>query len=192
MKTLTTLLALALLSASLSRAQDEATEQRRPKRAATVQRALVGLSSEQTRRVFAPADKLTAELSESVKKIQDCLDAGTYLSKDLAATQRRLKPKNGQQIPTNQASLLVIKQSRLSRQRIACVSKMKSLDVGFDAAMQTLAAIEPRGLPGIKTRLDNVKAMRVQYDSVYRKLSGKLSGKAAPDPDRSEDADAAP
>lgn len=131
------------------------------------------------KRIFVSVDKSIADLGESVHRIQECVDAGAYLSADYAATQRRLKPKNGGSIPTNQAPLLVLKQSRMSLQKIGCVAQMKNLSMSFDNVIQSLSQVEPRSHPGIKPRREKVLAMREQYNSFAKRLGQKAPAASA-------------
>lgn len=169
---------LVLFFSPASPAQEQKAARPRPRAPVST-----GLTQEMLQRMFAPIDKTIRELEVSVRRIQDCADGSAYLAKDFAATKRRLQPKSGASIPSNQAPLLLIKQSRMSSHQIACVATMKSLGQDFDAAIAALALAEPRGHPGIAARKQKVSAMRQRYN----RLTSALGGKAASETDNDND-----
>ena len=190
MKTLVAALLLCLALSPVSAQTDKP-----PKPAARPKRVLKALSAdspEVARRIFTVVDKTIHDLAESVHLARACVADGAYLKKDLAATIARLTPKGGEVIPSNQAALVVLKESRLSRQNAACAARSKNLVPLFDEANLTLSRTEPQSHPGIKTRKAEIAALRVQSNQIYLLLGGKaLAGKTFP-AETDADADPAP
>ena len=118
-----------------------------------------------------------------------CLSALDYMRADLAATERRLKARNGGKIPSNQAGLVALKIKRVGRQQQNCVDMTKQIGAHFDIAMRSLAGVEPSNHPGIPARRQKIAALREKFNAALKKM--KVEGKSAAAPDAGDGGDSA-
>lgn len=138
-------------------------------------------------RVIDPAIKeLAAETNDFSG---GCLSALDYMRADLAATQRRLKARNGGKIPSNQAGLVALKIKRVGRQQQNCIDMTKQIGGHFDIAMRSLAGVEPSSHPGIPARRLKIVALREKFNAALKKMKVEGKSAAAPDADGGDSAD---
>lgn len=119
--------------------------------------------------LFIHVDRELADLSASVKRFQDCVEAAAFLNSDALQTKQRL----GGNPPSHLAGLLPAKTKAADNKRRACLLEGTQLGARFDDMLSRLATFQPPNARGLQERRQSLGAQRVKLNGLLAQLGAR-------------------